>query len=42
MSKIASRNVAKLRITGEMDQWFVSVGLMAVVLGILVLAISIY
>ncbi len=41
MSKKKS-SAKKLRITGEMDQWFVSVGLMAVVLGILVLAISVY
>ena len=39
---MARRKIAKLRITGEMDQWFVSVGLMAIVRGILVLAITVY
>lgn len=30
------------RFIGEMDQWFVSVGLMGIVLGIMVLALVLY
>jgi hypothetical protein len=41
MAKRKTRK-APVRFTGEMDEWFVSVGLMAIVLGILVLAITVY
>jgi hypothetical protein len=39
---MAKKSSRKIRYTGEMDPWFVSVGLMGIVLGILVLTIILY
>lgn len=37
-----AKSKRKIRYTGDMDPWFVSIGLMGIVLGVLVLAMSVY